>query len=227
MADRTGQKRRGRPRIGDDGLTREHVFKEGLALLADQGLSALTMRRTADRLGVSAMALYNHVPNKAGLLQGVAEALMDQATFIGDEVAWNDRIVSCFRELRRVCRTHPEAVRLLETMQSPPARVFRPIEITLGALQEIGLGGDDALRAFYLLTNFTLGQASYEARGPFEGLDPKRRISAGDSVPVATSAETDWDFDRAFEFGLATIMTGLAPGYDGRPTDGNDRIRSA
>lgn len=210
MSKQAQRRRKGRPKAGEGGLDRGHVFAEALAMLEAEGLAALTMRRLADRLGVSAMALYNHVADKDDLLRGVAEAMVDQAGFAGDEPDWRDRIAACFRELRRVCRAHPEAVRLLETLESPPLKVFRPLEITLGALAEIGIEGEDALCAFYLLTNFTLGQASYEARGPFEGLDPRGRAATGDLARAEIPAGADWDFDRAYDFGLRTILVGLA-----------------
>jgi hypothetical protein len=81
-------------------------------------------------------------------------------------------------------------------MAEPPQAVFLPMQITLGALADIGIEGDDAMRAYYLLVNFTLGQTAYEVHGPFEGLE----------APSGAA----WDFDRAFEFGLRTILAGLA-----------------
>ena len=207
--ERDRRRGQGRPKLGESSLDRAQVFAEALALLEEEGLGSLTMRRLADRLGVSAMALYNHVADKDDLLRGIAEALLHQAVFRGDKGDWRERITNCFRELRRVCVAHPEAVRLLETLEVPPANVFRPLQITLSALDDIGISGDDALRAFYLLTNFTLGQASYEARGPFKGLDPRGHIAVGEFARRAISADADWDFDQAFEFGLSTILAGL------------------
>lgn len=198
-------RQRGRPKVGETGLDRKQVFAEALLMLEKDGLGSMTMRRLADRLKVSPMALYNHVSNKEDLLQGVAETLLDHAEFSGAGSDWRDRIKICFRELRLLCRTHPEAVRLLETLEKPPSKVFRPIEITLGAVEEIGIRGENALRAFYLLMNFTLGQASYEARGPSKGLDPRAREEFSGTGRV----ETQWNFDHAFEFGLKTILSGL------------------
>ena len=200
---RNRRRGQGRPKLSESGLDREQVFAEALAILEEEGLSSMTMRRLANRLRVSAMALYNHVANKKDLLRGVAEALLDQAAFSDIEDDWSDRIRGCFRELRRVCVAHPGAVRLLEALETPPAKVFRPMQITLSALRDVGISGDDALRAFYLLTNFTLGQASYEVRGPFKGLDPRGHVTG------AIVADEDWDFDQAFEFGLTTILAGL------------------
>ena len=55
------------------GLTRAAVLDTAHALLAEDGLDALTMRALARRLGVAPNALYSHVPGKTELV----DALLD------------------------------------------------------------------------------------------------------------------------------------------------------
>jgi len=55
------------------GLTRAAVLDTAQALLAEEGLDALTMRALARRLGVAPNALYSHVPGKTELV----DALLD------------------------------------------------------------------------------------------------------------------------------------------------------
>lgn len=196
-------------------LTRDRVLTEALALLDRDGLDALTMRRLAAHLGVSPMALYNHVGGKQDLLRGVAQTLLAQATFAIDHPDWRERIRACFRELRRLCLASPAAIPLMEAADVAPLAVFRPMEVTLAALEEIPLDRADALRAYFLLVNFTLGQVSYEIRGPFNALDPGaarrgRRLHQAGLGHVERAAPGDgWDFERAFEFGLSVILAGL------------------
>src|ERR1700716_1884540 len=83
------------------GLTRERVLAEALGLLDREGFEALTIRYLADHLGVSPMALYNHVSSKQDLLQGVAQHLLAQTSFSSDHSDWRECIRGCFRELRR------------------------------------------------------------------------------------------------------------------------------
>src|SRR5689334_25007745 len=55
------------------GLTRAAVLDTAHALLAEEGLDALTMRALARRLGVAPNALYSHVPGQPELV----DALLD------------------------------------------------------------------------------------------------------------------------------------------------------
>src|SRR5215218_6831365 len=145
----------GRPRHGT--LTREHVLAEALALLDREGLEAMTMRRLADHLQVSPMALYNHVSSKKDLLHGIAEHLVGQIDFSCEHPDWRERIRTCFRRLRQACLAHPGAVRLMERLEAAPPAVFSPMEVTLAALEETGLIPDEAVKGYFLLMNFTMG----------------------------------------------------------------------
>jgi TetR/AcrR family tetracycline transcriptional repressor len=55
-------------------LTRQRVVTEALAVIAEDGVQALTMRSLAGRLGVVPGALYHHVGNKQQLQDVVLEA---------------------------------------------------------------------------------------------------------------------------------------------------------
>jgi TetR/AcrR family tetracycline transcriptional repressor len=198
-----------------EGLTRERVLAKALVVIDREGLDALTMRRLADELGVTPMALYNHVRDKQDLLQGIAANLLDQVNFSSDDPDWRGRIRAGFRELRRACLAHSGAIRVMEAVEVAPLSIFGLLEVTLAALDEIGMSAEVAMRSFTLLSNFTLGLVSYELRGPFKALDPVEARHAhrfGDAGFVHTervAAFDNWDFDRAFEFGLNVIISGL------------------
>ena len=210
-----GRKKRspGRPTHGT--LTRERVLEEALGLMDREGPEAVTMRRLADHLRVTPMALYNHIRNKKDLLGTIAEHLAAQIDFECDASDWRDCIRTCFRRLREACLAHPSAVRLMESLDVAAPAVFRPMEITLAALEEAGVTGADAVRTYFLLMNFTMGQISYEVRGPFEGLDPAqalagKRLEGAEFAHIQQSVSlSEWDFNSAFEFGLLVILAGV------------------
>ena len=59
------------------GLTRAAVLDTAHALLAEEGLDALTMRALARRLGVAPNALYSHVPGKTELVDALLESVVN------------------------------------------------------------------------------------------------------------------------------------------------------
>jgi TetR/AcrR family transcriptional regulator, tetracycline repressor protein len=174
------------------------------------------MRALAHRLGVSTMALYNHVSGKQDLIQGIAQAVVQDFQIPSGDGDWREQVRACFRALRKVCLANPRSIPLVEMAEVLHPAVFRPMEATLGALQRAGIDLQEALQAYFLLTNFTMGQVSYEIRGPFRGLDPAQALRRGAILPadfplVAQAASIDeWDFDAAFELGLDVIIEGLA-----------------
>lgn len=163
------------------------------------------MRALAERLGVTPMALYNHVDGKSDLLRAVAAHVIAGAAFDGGQADWRDQIRHCFHTLRGLCLRHPGLPALLRIDGVAPASVFAPMRVTLAALRRAGLGQVDGLRTYFLLVGFTLSQADYQARGPIPALEPPRTERG-----LATSgAAAAWDFDKAFAFGLALILNGV------------------
>ena len=58
-------------------LSRADVIAQARALIEADGLEQLSLRRLADRLGVTAPALYAHVANKDDLVQAVTDGELD------------------------------------------------------------------------------------------------------------------------------------------------------
>ena len=54
-------------------LSRDIILSTALDLVDEEGLSALSLRSLGKRLGVSQAAFYRHFPDKAALLEGIAE----------------------------------------------------------------------------------------------------------------------------------------------------------
>lgn len=180
------------------------------------GADALSIRALAGALGVTPMALYNHVADKRDLLVSVAERILADARFDHDEEGWRPQIEACFATLRAVCIRHPGAARLMEIEGVAPAAAFGPMEVTLKALCEAGLEPTDAMRAYFTLVSFTLAQASYQTGGPFPDLDPAHAVQAerlseglAQAVDEALPPSASWDFDGAFAYGLSLILDGI------------------
>jgi len=60
----------------EDGLSRERIIEESIALLDSSGESGLTFRALAERLATGAGAIYWHVANKNDLLTAACDAII-------------------------------------------------------------------------------------------------------------------------------------------------------
>jgi AcrR family transcriptional regulator len=201
--------------VGRGTLNRERVVSEALAMLDRHGVEQFSLRALADQLGVTPMAVYNHVHSKEDLLQAIAETVVGNIEYRLVRGGWPHAIAACFRTLRAACLAHPGAVPIIESAKVLPAAVFRPMEITLTTLEGVGFSAQAALRAYSLLVSFTLGQVGYQIKGWARGVDPgaaaeEHRITPR-AFPAVTraTAQATWDFDSAFEFGLSVILAGL------------------
>lgn len=54
-------------------LRREQIADAALSIVVEQGIGAVTVRRVAEAVGISAAALYRHYKNKADILAAVLE----------------------------------------------------------------------------------------------------------------------------------------------------------
>ena len=196
-------------------LTRGKVIEAGLSLLDREGVEAVSMRAVAKSLRVTPMALYNHVDSKDDLLRAIASYVLDKAMFDGGASGWRDQEVYCFSEFSALCLRHPGLSRLLEGPDIAPTSAFAPMEITLRALGQAGLSDLDSVRTYFTLVSFTLMQATYQSRGDYVDLEPnaatqRNRINGvGFKVLEQMELPRQWDFDRAFEFGIGLILDGV------------------
>jgi TetR/AcrR family tetracycline transcriptional repressor len=177
------------------GLTRSKVIDAAAVMIDRTGAQAFSLRELAHSLRVTPMALYNHFDSRHSLLAATAEHIISATVFDSDHADWRDRVRHCFNVFRGLCLKHPGLPGLLETPGVAPTSVFAPMNVTIRALTEAGLDDLNAMRTYFLLVSFTLGQTSYQIRGPFQDLEP--------------GSSSTWDFDSAFAFGIELILRGV------------------
>ncbi|MFG2331500.1 TetR/AcrR family transcriptional regulator C-terminal domain-containing protein [Streptomyces sp. NPDC048604] len=193
------------------GLTRQAVLEAALRLVDEEGLKALSMRRLGAELGVEAMTLYHHVPNKIALLDGVIEQVVAEAVPPEFGAAtWREDLGAYAHALAAALDAHPHAAPLLLSRPALTPRNLRTLEAVVGMLHEVGFPLPRALDVLYSLTSFVVGHAAAQAgrvdgAGSMASLDP-------DAYPllVAAAREAGEDTGRArFTFALDALLTGF------------------
>jgi AcrR family transcriptional regulator len=74
------------------------LLDAALALLAERGADGVSVRGIAARLGVAPNAVYTYFPDKAAVLQALAEQLLGRVNhdkFIDPARPWRHRIRAC------------------------------------------------------------------------------------------------------------------------------------
>ena len=222
-------------------LTRERVVAEALAVIAEDGAQALTMRTLAARLGVVPGTLYRHVRNKEQLQDLVLDGVLAEVD--GDvDVAlpWTEQIKLLAHRLREVLEDHPGVAGLLKTRDPLGPHSLALAEAFLAPLQAAGFADRQAGLAFFLLVDYTVGFAVSSPRTSvneqrvrdtairtqlhefFRSLPPDRfpaLVALGEHVWVDNREER-------FTAGLDVLVDGLEqarnsphrPALGGRPT---------
>jgi AcrR family transcriptional regulator len=132
-------------------LSRERILDATLAVIEREGWEALSMRRLAQDLDVWPMALYRYFHDKEELLDAVAEAAAERVPVPTARGSWRTRMKKLLRESRSALGGQPASRALLA-----PAGA-RLSEAGLAILQEAGLDGVDAAKAWRALFAYTLG----------------------------------------------------------------------
>src|SRR5215208_3670812 len=96
-------------------LSRRRILEAAVRFVDREGLEALSMRKLGSELGVEAMSLYNHVPNKGALLDGMVEVLLGELEVPPEDEGWERRVREAYRAFRRLAHEHPNVCPLLIT----------------------------------------------------------------------------------------------------------------
>ena len=197
-------------------LTRDRVLKTALALVDEHGLEALTMRRLGQALGVEAMSLYNHVPNKAALLEGVVEELVGQIEIPPIRQHWTERLKTLGRSYRTVALDHPKVVPLLAMRPLSATPALRPVEAIFVALEEAGFPKQHAADAYRVMAAFAIGytmmeaaELSRDAEAGGLGIEQTDALHQYPHLMAAAPYLLESDADNQFEFGLEILTQGL------------------
>lgn len=215
-------------------VTPERIVDAALALADAEGLAAVTMRAVAERVGVSAMSVYTYVPGKPELLDLMVDARyarMPRRPWVGE--TWRERLTGVALANRDLLTAHPWLTEVAALSRPPLGPgVMAKYEHELSALDDTGLDDvdTDAALAFLLgfvqahcraahdaervATDAAMSDAEWwAANQPLlaRAFDPRtypRAVRIGAAAGAAQGSA--WSPDRAWEFGLARTLDGLA-----------------
>ncbi|MBO8187135.1 TetR/AcrR family transcriptional regulator C-terminal domain-containing protein [Streptomyces sp. DW4-2] len=209
-----------RPSKGNKGeppLTRARIVKAAVALLDDEGMDRLTMRRLAERLQVGTTTLYWHVATKDDVVDLAVDAIFGE-TQVPDQHTESARedIAALVGDWRNAMLRHPWAATV-------PARQ-RPLmgpnflawmEFLQTALVRAGLTGKQLNAATWALYNHVMGatatQSSLQLSAEETRLGQEYLENRREHYPTvaANNYIADHDWDANFRLGLDFLLDGI------------------
>lgn len=204
-------------------LSHDRVMAGALALADRIGAEALTLRKLADSLGVSPMAIYHHVSDKEAILDGMVEGVFLEIVLPDSPAGWREALEERCRATRRVLARHPWAIGLLDTRTHPGPATLGHHDWVVAQLRSAGFSLPLTAHAFALVDSFLYGFAQQEAALPFpsDAPPPRELVEAMLSGPAAEAfphltelarvytLDETYSFGAEFEWGLACVLDGL------------------
>ena len=186
-------------------LTRERVLDAALALVDDEGLDALSMRRVGAALGVEAMSLYHHVPSKAALLDGVHERVLLSVEEPPRSSSWRAYARHQALALQAALLRHPHAVPLFATRPAATPASIERLGRHLEVLERAGFTPARAIMLVQLTLQLVVGHVMWVTAPPAP-VDYARAPAA-----VRRAARAPYDPDEELRRGLDALLAGFHP----------------
>ncbi|MET0425490.1 MAG: TetR family transcriptional regulator [Actinoplanes sp.] len=207
-------------------LSKAAVAERALRLGDEEGLEAVTIRRLAQELGVTPMALYWHFKNKDELLIGICDhALAEVRADRNAAAPWQQQLRGMVEALLGVLVRHPFLADLFHSIDKECSDNFLQAEDdALALLAQAGFDRDEgfwvASHLLYGVIGLRAAQPDCPALVPADRADEWRRQKRlsleslpADRYPMmvafgATYAE-QLDTDRYYAFGVDMLIAGV------------------
>lgn len=180
-----GPKRGPKPR-----LSVERIVAAAIAIADREGLAALSMRRVADEVGVTAMSLYTYVPGKAELIDVMLDTVLGELPLDADADAdagadpdadtaaagWRRRLERVAREKRDAYLRHPWLLQVATGRPVLGPNLIARYDHELRAVDGIGLTDVEMDLIISLVGDYVHGAV----RGQLEAVQARQRTGMTD-----------------------------------------------
>lgn len=208
------------------GLTLEIIARAAIGIADAHGLRGVSMKRVAEVVGVSTMALYRYVDTKDDLFLLMAEFASGPAPKMA-QGSWRAGLESWCRAFRELLVRHPW---LLEVpLSGPPVTPLQLawMEAALAATESIGLSPKERTQVLLQLNVYVRGDVALGLEIGAAAERVEADVTAAWALQVLALADADdypavhamlatGEFDEdddaleQFEFGLARALDGIA-----------------
>jgi len=202
-------------------LSRERILQAALRHVDEAGVESLTMRKLGDALGFEAMSLYNHVANKADVLDGILDLVLAESQPPAPGADWAASVRASAVSVHDALRRHPWSCSLLMSPKHARPERVRYMDQLLGTLREAGFSAEATYTAYHVLDAHIFGFSLWETSHTYsaeEASDLAKRFAHTFNAhehpylhehAQQHSSEGSHRGVSAFELGLDLILAGL------------------
>lgn len=203
-------------------LTRERAVRTAVELADASGLEELTMRRLAEELGVEAMSLYHHVPNKDAILDGMIDVVWAEVEAPPATGAWKLALRRRTEAVRATLLRHRWSLSLMESRRAPGPATLAHHDAVLGCLRAGGFSLALTGHAYAVLDGFVYGFVLTELNLPFQTTEETHAVAASifEQMPPGMFPhlvefardrvlKPGYAYAHEFAFGLELVLDGL------------------
>lgn len=148
-------------------LTLEKIVAQAVIQADSEGISALSMRKLAQALGVEAASLYNHIADKEALLAAMVESVVAEIPPARPSADWRGALAAHYLAAHEALMRHPWASHLfISRPNMGPATLMR-FESILAVLTGAGFALTEADHAHHLLESLLHGHTAQMLNFPF------------------------------------------------------------
>lgn len=144
-------------------LNRQRFVDAALAVIGQVGVEKLSMRRVANELGVSPMAMYKHFANKDELLAEAFEEFIARAEVLPDEqLPWDEWLAASAKGMYRALCSEMSWVPLLGRLRLG-GNALRVTDRFAAKLAEAGLGTERSVQVYLATIQLVVGAVCMRA----------------------------------------------------------------
>lgn len=177
-------------------LDRPRIVEAALELLDEAGISGLSTRKLAERLGVKSASLYWHFKDKDELLDEMCGAMflecLVEPNVDGADFVWEDWLTEGARRIRRMALSRRDGAQIMARRRPMAPASPKHFRNNVQTLMRSGLSELECKLAMQTMRRFAIGSALQEQ-----------------ATPDAPADDIVLSGEEGFEFGLQAIVDGL------------------
>jgi AcrR family transcriptional regulator len=181
-------------------FSRDQIAAAAVKIADGEGIEAVSLRRIAAEIGSGATSLYRYIGNKDELLDLMVERVLPEYTLPKRSGGWRRDLRKIASQNRKMILRHPWMIAISAFRSSLGPGAVRWLELTLNAIDDLGLNIDEMLVVSNTLFAFAKGYAAGE-------------IAEQEASRRSGLTREQWMMSRA-EQTRAILRTGAYPMFD-------------